>query len=59
MTIWKKGFKRSYTVWSNEAGTADLRLKLNKGTYKVQTRWVGNVFGKTSPWSKTKTVTVR
>jgi hypothetical protein len=59
MTIWKKGFKRSYTVWTNEAGTADLRVKLSKGTYKVQTRWAGNVFGKTSPWSKTKTVTVR
>jgi hypothetical protein len=59
VTIWKKGFKKSYTVETTEAGTADLRVKLKKGTYKVQSRWLGNVFGKSSPLSKTKTVTVR
>ena len=59
VTITKKGFRKSYLLWTTEAGTADLRVKLKKGTYKVQSRWVGNVFGKTSPLSKTKTVTVR
>jgi hypothetical protein len=59
VTIWKKGFKKSYLVWTSEAGTADLRVKLKKGTYKVQTRWLGNVFGKTSPASTAKKVTVR
>jgi hypothetical protein len=59
VTISKRGFKRSYLVWTDESGTADLRVKLKKSTYKVQSRWVGNVFGKASPLSKTKTVTVR
>jgi hypothetical protein len=59
VTIWKKGFKKSYLAWTTEAGTADLKVKLKKGTYKVQTRWLGNVFGNKSPASKAKTVTVR
>jgi hypothetical protein len=59
VTISKRGYKRSYLVWTDESGTADLRVKLKKATYKVQTKWLGNVFGKASTGSKVKTVTVR
>jgi hypothetical protein len=58
VTITKKGYKRSYLVWTDESGTADLRVKLKKATYKVQTKWLGNVWGKSAS-SKVKTVTVR
>lgn len=58
ITISKKGFKRSYVVWTDESGSAGLKVKLKKGTYKTQAAWLGNVFGK-SARSATKTVTVR
>jgi hypothetical protein len=58
VTISKHGYKRSYLVWTDESGTADLRVKLKKATYKVQTKWLGNVWGKSAS-SKVKTVTVR
>jgi hypothetical protein len=59
ITISKKGFKRSYLVETDEAGTATLRVKLKKSSYKVSSRWLGNAFGARSATSKTKTVTVR
>jgi hypothetical protein len=58
VTITKKGFKKTYLIQTDETGTADLLVKLKKSTYKVQTRWMGNVFGQSAK-SSTKTVTVR
>jgi hypothetical protein len=59
VTISKKGYSRSYLVSTDEVGTGDFRVKLSKGTYKVQSRWLGNVWGARSAWSKVKKVTVR
>ena len=58
VTIWKKGFKRVYLVPTEDDGIGTLRVKLKKSTYNVQTRWMGNAFGKSAK-SKVKKITVR
>jgi hypothetical protein len=56
VTITKKGFKKVYVLATDDSGTVDLRVKLKKGSYKVQSRWAGNIFG---PGAKSATKTVR
>ena len=58
VTIWKKGFKKTYRIETDEAGTADLSVKLKKGTYSVQTKFLGNVFSKSAK-SSIKKITIR
>jgi hypothetical protein len=58
VTVWKKGFKQRYLLETDDEGRTSMRIKLKKGTYKVQTLWLGNVFGRNAK-SATKTVTVR
>lgn len=58
VTVTKKGFKRTYLVATDEDGQASVGVKLPRGTYKVQERWLGNVWG-VSAKSSVKTVIVR